>query len=94
MDGASLQLGHFDTFGALLPFVKDLNPKGMQNNRPKSIITAIQAIILHIFGVQGGTFLSCFWGRRSVTQGASSEVKIAGLQECRVLRPCLGDTLN
>ena len=28
------------------------NPKRMQNNSPKPIITAIKAIILHTFGVQ------------------------------------------
>ena len=34
-----------------------LNPKSMQNNSPKPIITAIKAIILHTFGVQ---VQSCF----------------------------------
>ena len=29
-----------------------LNPKSMQNNSPKPIITAIRAIVLHTFGVQ------------------------------------------
>ena len=29
-----------------------LNPKSMQNNSPKPIITAIKAMILHTFGVQ------------------------------------------
>ena len=35
-------------------FKVHLNPKSMQNNSPKPIITAIKAIILHTFGVQEG----------------------------------------